>query len=184
MKYPNRIQAALLLDAHFDGLEAAMRDFARIAEMKSGATLKIPEEHPGVFYRLYGGGDELMLTFEYVDAAPSVELFASALASPVTSLMAPDMKERVERAGSHILLEASHGPLGAADGTLANAALLGDPALAPDHPVAFESRLEALALMARVVSDHVTPAAIHWTQSNQLFELDTFEALASGGSGP
>lgn len=183
MKYPNRIQAALLLDARFEELDALARDFARIAEMKSGATFNVPEHHPGAFVRMFGGSDDLMLTFEYIDSPPNTSLFASALASPVTSIRSPDMPDRIGRARSHILLEVSHGAMGGVEEDPKIAPMMHDVGISGSstNAAAFERRLEALALMARVATDHVTPSAIHWTQSNQLLEPDAFEAMAARG---
>lgn len=183
MKYPNRNQAAVLFDARFDALDTVVRDFVRIAEMKYAISFKMPEQHPGAFYRLYTGGEDLMLTFEYVDAPPMGALFASALASPVTTMIAPQMPTHIENARSHILLEVCHGTLSPAEASPREAGVLHDTDmdLPSVHAAAFNRRLETLVLMARVLCDHIAPSAIHWTQSNQLFEPGTFETLASGG---
>jgi hypothetical protein len=187
MMHPNRIQAALLLPGRFEALDAVARDFMRIAAMKSGAIFHTSEHRPGQFLRLFGGGEDLMLTFEYVDAPPpQPEIFTEALASPVTSLFCPDMAERVKSASSHILLEVSHGtlaPLGDEPqiDTLLQATEAA-PASAPSNPAkAFTNRLDTLATMARVACDNARPSAVHWAQSNQLLAPDLFEEHAAIG---
>lgn len=187
MKYPNRIQAALLLDARFEQLDAVTHDFARIAEMKSGATFNTAEHHPGAFARLFDGESELMLTFEYVASPPDTGMLEGALASPVTTIRSPDMPERVTNARSHILLEVSQGTLGGVEFDADQAALIEELGAFDTgaNAGAFVHRLETLSLMVRVTTDHVTPSAIHWTQSDQLFGPEAFEtAVTKGFPGP
>ena len=160
--------------------------------MKSGGQFTMPERHPGAFYRLFGGGDDLVVSFEYLNTPPATGLFADALASPVTGLYDPEMKARVEAARAHILLDVSHGALGpvsGADASPTTLAMMADTATATgnaagspaSNAAAFTRRLETLALMARVLSDHADASAVHWTQSNQLLDPDTFETMAGGG---
>ncbi|MEO0643128.1 MAG: hypothetical protein AAFY47_06885, partial [Pseudomonadota bacterium] len=183
MKFPNRIQAALLLDRSFEDLDALTRDFARIAELKSGAAFSIPEHRPGAFTRLFGGGADLMVTFEYIPAPPQETVFEAALNSPVTTIRTPDMPERITDARSHILLDVSQSTLGALDLDPDKASFLqelGASALGATCDD-FRRRLETLVLMVRVAIDHTRPSAIHWAQSDQLFDPETFEAAATDG---
>ena len=183
MHNPNKIQAALLLDARFDGLDMVAREFARVAEMKFGVPSSVSEQNAGQFLRLQAGDQGPALTFEYVNAPPQMALFTDALASPVTTLLSPDMQARVSRAAFHIVLEASLSELPELDAHPALASAVDE--LGTNQPSqgheAFNRRLETLALMARIASDHAQVAAIHWTQSNQLFTPDSFEALAQSG---
>ncbi|MEM7689206.1 MAG: hypothetical protein AAF291_09300 [Pseudomonadota bacterium] len=182
MKYPNRMQAALLLDARFGGLDGIAHDLARIFEMKFGADFNTVEEKPGVFHRLFGGGDELMLTFEYVDGPPDQQVFAQAMASPITAQLCPDMGARVLRAQALILFEVSHGAMGGVEDDPKIAAMFQTLGVRQGAtPEQFNRRLETLTLMTRVACDHVTPGAIHWTQSNQLFEPKAFDGLSQLG---
>ena len=182
MKYPNRMQSAVLLDARFDGLDAIASDLARIVQMKSGATFNTIEHKPGVFLRLFGGGDELMLTFEYVPGPPDHGVFAQAMGSPVTTLLCPDMGARLIRAQAMILLEVSHGTMGGLEDKPGIASMFETLGLKQGaSPEQFTRRLETLALMTRVATDRITPCAIHWTLSNQLFEPRAFEAFATAG---
>lgn len=187
MQYPNRIQAALLLDAPFSGLDELASDCARMLEIQTGTHVRLAETRPSAFARIFSPEIELMLTLEYIAQPPDRSALSGALASPVTTLLAPDMNSRVNAVRSHILLEIAHGPLAGLEseprplGSLRDTGALRETDTAP----AFTQRFEALALMVRVASDHRAPIAIHWTQSNQLLDTETFETYAQGGaSGP
>ena len=171
----------MLFDQPFDCLEAAVRDFARIEEMKSGATFNVPENNPGRFYRLFNGDEELMLTFEYLEGPASADAFRGALSSPVVGMLTPDIRERIDRTKSHVLLEVSHGVLGGAEGDPKIANFLETIGREPDGATQeqFHRRLEVLALMSRVMTDQVKPLAVHWTQSDMLVDGDTFDQMAA-----
>ena len=111
MQFPNDIQAALLFDRRIGNLDEMVRTFVRVEEARTGATFAMPEARPGLFYRLFGGG-EMMVTFEYVDRPCNVELFQKTLASAVTGIICPDIRERLTRSRSHILVNVSHGSMG------------------------------------------------------------------------
>ncbi len=180
MQYPNRIQSCLVFDERIDVLEAAVRDFAKIEEMKSGATFNVPENNPGKFYRLFGDG-ELMLTFEYIEGSADPDAFRGPLSSTATGLLCPDIRERLSRSKSHILLEASHGALGGVEEDPKIAAMfeqIGRRRSGASQGE-FERRLEVLALMSRIVTDHAMPSAVHWTQSDQLVAGETFDDFAA-----
>ncbi|MEO0418639.1 MAG: hypothetical protein AAF249_07235 [Pseudomonadota bacterium] len=181
MKYPNRMQAALLFDQRTDRLDAIAQGFARVFKMKSGATFNTVE-HTGSFVRLFGGGDELMLTFEYVDGPPKHEVFAQAVGSPMTGILCPDMGSRLVRAQGMILLEVSHGAIGGVEENPKIAAMLDTLGMKQGAtPEQFTRRLETLALMTRIAIDEAAPSVIHWTQSNQLFEPKVFDGFAEMG---
>jgi hypothetical protein len=181
MLYPNRIQACLLFDRQHSALEAIMRDFMRIEGMRSGAQFNIPETNPGLFYRLYGGAEELMVTFEYVDRPANPEVFRAALSSPFTGLLTPDIRDRIARSASHILLEVSHGVMGGLEEDPEIASMF--EAIGRPRPGAtreqFERRLQVLALMARIAIEHAMPLAVHWTQSDLLLRGEAFDGLAA-----
>ncbi len=181
MKYPNRLQTALLFDQPHDILEAAVRDFARIEEMKSGATFNVPEANPGKFYRLFNGSEELMLTFEYIDAPANPDVFTAALSSTVTGLLCPDIRERIARSRSHILLEVSHGVMGGVENDPKIAEMFQQIGVkqAGATREQFDRRLQILALMSRIVTDHASPSAVHWTQSDQLISGEMFDSFAA-----
>lgn len=181
MLYPNRIQAAMLFDESFEYLEGAVRDFARVEEMKSGATFNVPETNPGRFYRLFNSDEELMLTFEFIDGHANSEAFRAALSSPMVGMLTPDIRDRIDRTQSHVLLEVSHGVLGGAEADPQIANYLETLGRSPDGATKeqFHRRLDILALMCRVMTDHAKPLAVHWTQSDMLVDGDTFDQMAA-----
>jgi len=181
MLYPNRIQAAMLFDRPLDCLEAAVRDFARVEEMKTGATFNVPETNPGRFYRLFGGDEELMLTFEYIEGPAMEGAFRGALSSPLVGMLTPDIRDRIANTRSHVLLEVSHGVLGGVESDPKIASLLETIGREPDGATQeqFHRRLNILALMSRVMTDHAKPLAVHWAQSDILMDGDTFDQMAA-----
>lgn len=181
MLYPNRIQVAMLFETSIDCLEAAVRDFARVEQMKSGATFNVPETNPGRFYRLFNAAEELMLTFEYVEGPAMQQAFRGALSSPIVGLLTPDIRQRLAASRSHVLLEVSHGVLGGVESKPEIASLLETIGRGPDGATQeqFHRRLEVLALMSRVMTDHAKPTAVHWTQSDMLIDGDTFDQMAA-----
>lgn len=186
MLYSNRLQAALLFDRSVGDLEAMMRDFLRIEGMKSGTSFHLSEDNPGRFYRLFAGEEELMLTFEYLDVPAVSQVFHGALSSAYTGIVTPDIRDRIARAQSHILLEVSHGVLGGVDADPQFAAMfdaIGRPREGATQ-AQFERRLAVLALMTRIASDYAVPLAVHWTQSDVLLSGELFDSLAASGTAP
>jgi len=176
MQYPNEIQAALLFDRQVGELDAIVRDFARIEEARSGVRFNVPEAKPGAFYRLFGG-DELMITLEYLDQPANPEVFQQALASTVTGIVCPDIRERLMLSRSHILVNVSHGVLGNSPEIHRMLQQINYP-LEGQSPGQFTRRLDVCALIARIVGDHAQAQAVHWCQSNQLFPGEAFDDLA------
>ena len=177
MQFPNEIQAALLFDERVGALDEIVRSFLRVEESRSGATFNLPEATPGAFYRLYGG-DELMITIEYVDGPADVGVLQQPLTSAITGILCPDIRERLMRNRSHILVNVSHGALGNSPEILRMLQQI-------DYPIAGQSlpqflrRLDVCALIARIAGDHAPAQAVHWCQSNQLFPGESFEAAAA-----
>jgi hypothetical protein len=186
MLYPNRIQAALLFDRPIADLEAIMRDFQRIEGIRSGAQFNLPEVNPGRFYRLFEGGEELMVTFEYLDRPADAGLFRPALSSAFTGIATPDIRDRIARHGSHILLEVTHGVFGGVeeDPKIASFFQTIGRAKSGATQAQFERRLAVLALMARIAAEHTMPLAVHWTQSDMLLRGEIFDGLAAPGNTP
>lgn len=186
MLYPNRLQAALLFDGPIRDLQAMMRDFVRIEGMRSGAQFNVPEVNPGLFYRLFGGAEELMITFEYLDRPASAEAFRAALSSPFNGIATPDIRDRIIRSQTHIILEVSHGVLGGVEENPEIAAFLSQMGRPQEGTTQaqFERRLAVLSLMARIVSEHAMPSAVHWTQSDILLGGEQFDGFAAGDSSP
>jgi hypothetical protein len=180
MLYPNSLQAVLLFDGVPPDLEAAVRDFARIEGMRSQAVITPTDAVPGRLHRLFLPAEELGISFELVSGPPAMQVLAPALGSAYTGLVTRDIRQRVARAKSHIIIEVAHGVLGDVAAIPAVANLMGELSMArpgASQP-AFERRLTVLALAARIAADHVMPLAVHWTQSDQLMSGEVFDHLA------
>lgn len=181
MLYPNRLQAALLFDRQVHDLEAIMRSFMRIEGMRSPVDFSLSEANPGRFYRLFHPAEELMVTFEYCEHPCAPEVFRPTLSSPYTGIVTPDIRDRLNRTQTHILLEVSHGVLGGVEEDPKIAAFLqtiGTPRAGATREQ-FERRLQVLALMARIAIEHAMPLAVHWTQSDLLLGGEVFDKLAA-----
>lgn len=166
MLYPDRIQAALLFDRPMRALEAVMRDFCRIEEMRSGTRFTLADQDPGVFYRLVDAGRELTVTLEYADRPCDPRVFAAALASPYIEFVTPDIRARIARTYGRVLFEVTQ-----ARGAGASRS-------------GFEQRLAVLRLVTQIAVDAVMPLAVHWTQSGILIAGERFEDIAAGGEAP
>jgi len=177
MQFPNDIQACLLFDRPVGDLEAIVRTFIQVEEGRSGTRFNVPEFKPGTIYRLFGG-DQMTVLFEYVNGPPNMEVFQQALASTITGIVGPDIRERLMRGRSHILINVSHGVLGSSPEILQMLQQIDYPIEGHSLPQ-FTRRLEMLALAARVAGEAVTPLAVHWTQSNQLMPGEAFDTLAA-----
>lgn len=178
MQFPHEIQAALLFDRRVDSLDAIVRNFLRLEEARSGARYNAVEAKKGIFYRLFGGGDELMVTLEYVDGPANMDVFQQALGSAITGIVCPDIRQRLTKNRSCILVNVSHGALGNSQQLLDLMAMIGRAPEGHSLPQ-FVRRLNACALIARIVCDDTPAQAVHWTQSNQIIPGEAFEGFAA-----
>lgn len=180
MQFPNEIQAALLFDQPFRTLEAVVRSFLRLEQMQGREPFNVSEANPGVFYRLFGQ-DDLMITLEYLAQPANMEVFQKSLASTVTGLLCPDIRQRLMGTRSHVLVTVSHGVMGPAlESSPDFKQLLGDLMPLEGHSLPqFRRRLEASATIARLVCNEAMPQVVHWTQSNQLIPGEKFEVYAN-----
>lgn len=183
MPFPNRLKAVLLFDTRIQALDAIVRGFARIEEMKTGTIFNVPDHQPDTFAQLENSEEGLALTFEYSGQPPVHSQFADALASHATTRLCGDMPKRIKRSGSHIVLEVWH----EGEGPDAKASVHEEwepekygLAQAEAGQQLFHRRLEILALMGRIVLDHAEPSAVYWAQSDQLFSSKAFDTAASG----
>lgn len=180
MPFPHDIQSALLFDAPVHHLETVMRSFVQIETARTGVGYNLVEAKPGVFYRLFGGG-ELMVTLEYIAAPAKAEVFKPAMSSAITRIYCPEMGERLMRHKSHILIGVSEGTIPSTpdiDRMLAQIGYQKPGATLPQ----FIRRLEACALLSRLAMDAVPASVVHWTQSDQLIPGEMFDALAAGSA--
>jgi hypothetical protein len=178
MTYPSDTQSALLFDKPFDHLEAFANKAIAVLSARSAAPFGVNECNPGVFYRIYGG-DDVMITLEYMNSRANVMLLDLPLKSPVTKLLCPDMMERVDAHKTHVLISVSHGVWGNSPEV---AAML-DKMSYPKSGTTFENfaqHLEVCELLTLLAQENQEASAIHWTQSDQLLDYKTFQIFASG----
>lgn len=179
MKFPNDLQAALLLDhpaRDFDGLVDAL---AKLLATIAGAPFNRPEFKPGAYARLFGPG-ELMVTIERVGRPPNPAVFDKAFGSFVTGLLCPDARQRVARAQDMVLINLSHGVFGDSIHQQFGALFeqIGMPREGGNLPQ-FLQRLKVLAILAHFATDQLGPSLVHWVQSNLLLPGEKFEGFAS-----
>ncbi|NIJ21364.1 hypothetical protein FHS95_003067 [Sphingomonas naasensis] len=172
----------MLFDRPLSNLETIVRDFMRIEGARTGAQFNVPESRPGSFYRLYGG-DSWMITFEYLDHPADIEVFQPALRSTITGIVCPDVRQRLMRNKSHILINVSHGVLGNSPELMALMASIGREMEGHSLPQ-FVDRLAMCAMIARIVCEHAPAQAVHWTQSDQIVPGDKFDVYAAVGTVP
>jgi hypothetical protein len=106
-----------------------------------------------------------------------VEVFQQALASPITGIVCADIRQRLLKNRSHILINVSHGVLGNAPEVMRLLQQIDYPQEGQSLPQ-FTRRLDVCALIARIVGDHAPAQAVHWTQSNQLVPGEAFDDFA------
>lgn len=180
MLYPNENQVALVFDRKLDDFDRIVAQCARLLEATYGQPFNVPERKPNAFVRMFGG-DELMVTIEHIDHPPSQQLFAQPLGSVITGLLCPDIRERLTRARSMILINVGHGVFGQAIHEQFGDffAKIGMPAEGSTLPQ-FKRRLKMLANLSRLAAELTGPSVVHWTQSNQLFAGEQWDQAAEG----
>lgn len=182
MQYLNQIQSVLLLDGRTAALEQVAGLFLKAEDQRARLKYTVPEAKKGVFYRLYCAETNFMVTLEYIDKPASAAVFAQAMGSLFTLMACGDMKQRLARHRSHILINVSHGLFGAAAQDAAIAAAFQRIGFNEGQSLAsYMDRLRTLVFLTRV-ADHVAPASVvHWTPCNNLLSKDAFLKLADAG---
>lgn len=181
MQFPDMVQAACLFDRRVTSLDDIVRTFMRVEEARTGTRFNTPEARPGAFHRLYGG-DDLMITVEYIDRPADMDVVRQPLTSTITGLLCADMRERLIRNRSQILINVSHGVFGGIAGDSRVAALLQQVGMASEGRSLpqFKRRLEVCALLTRIVHEIAPADVVHWTQSNQSLSGDVADTFAAG----
>ncbi|MEL7198430.1 MAG: hypothetical protein AAGL10_08960 [Pseudomonadota bacterium] len=175
IRLPNRIRCTLLFDSRIEALDAIVRDFARVEEMKSGTIFNVPKNRPDESAHLENADQNLALSFEYVSSPPEMTKMETALQSPVTQKLFPDIKSRIARSVGHLILEVWLND----NEALSDNQMLTDPEILALEQNRFHRRLELLALMSRIVFDHASPTVVYWAQSDRLFTSEVFDTLAA-----
>lgn len=182
MLYPNNLQSCILFDSRIGRFDEIVRTVKSVIDAKFGGAFNIPEAVPGSFYRLFGGR-ELMITIEYLEKPANVDVFRASLQSPLTGIMCADIRERLMRNQSHVLVNISHGVLGTVANDPSIAQMLDSIGMRKEGASLpeFTERLDVLALITRVICDNAPAQAVHWLQSDMLIPGEAFEKFAQMG---
>ncbi len=125
------------------------------------------------------------ITVERMDCHADLKGFQSVLDNPLMAKFKPDQVEAVYDHRRAILIEVGCGSVPRFSMIFAQTKLaeslgpLGDfaPNYAEDQ-AGHEARLKMVQRIACVLINELAPSAIHWTQSDQLFDASTFQSLA------
>lgn len=175
MKYPSETQSALLFDRPFLHIEAFANKAVAVLTGLYDAPFRISECNPGLFYRIYGG-NEVMITIEYMPSRANVALFDLPLSSPITTLLCPDMPARIEAHQTHVLIGVSHGVWGNSPEIAAMLDQMNYPKSGATL-AHFMQRLELCERLTQMAQECQQASAIHWTQSDQLLDHKSFTAF-------
>ena len=173
---PNAVQTALLFD---DNMPIDLHDFAerfQSEQAAQGVHFRLVEATPEhTFIRLFGTND-LMITVEQMFEPLSLQPFQGVLDSAYMKIVSPTAADKLESHKSAVLIDVSHGAM--PDEENINATLdeveLNKPGQSPDE---FLLRLETLKALTRTYGERREPSLVHWTQSNQLLNFQTFVTL-------
>jgi hypothetical protein len=171
-----------MFDRQLSSYEKIAGDCARLLAATYGQPFNRSEHNLGFFSRFFGG-DELMVTIEYLDHPPVMAVFEQSLGSVYTGILCPEARERLARSRSVILINVFHGVLAGEiqDRFAGMFADIGFPRQGATL-AHFRQRLKILANLSRVVLETEQPSVVHWTQSNQLVAGERWEVVAEGGA--
>ena len=159
MLYPDTLQAAVLLSRPMPG-HSGVTALAEAIGTALGAQGKacLHQHQPGSVEITCDAG--LSLQISHAPAAPDMALLAQPMASPITAMLSPGISQRAGASMAHLLLAVSQQGSGA---TLEQ----------------FLLRLDRLALACELACRKAPAIAVHWTQSNQLLDPESFATLAA-----
>jgi hypothetical protein len=178
VNYPRETQSALLFDQPFQHLEEVANKVVAVLSNRYETPFRISETNPGHFYRIFGG-NEVMITLEYMPDRANMALLELPLKSPITTLLCPDVPARIDAHQTCVLISVMHGVSG-------NSPEIAAMLEQVHHPTAgatlahFQQRLELSELVIMIAQESQPASAIHWMQSDQLFDAKTFETLGGG----
>ncbi|MGI9355945.1 MAG: hypothetical protein ACR2PF_12395, partial [Rhizobiaceae bacterium] len=128
------------------------------------------------FVTLFGTND-LLITIEQIFEPFNLQPFQGVLDSAYLKIVSPAATDRLESHKSAVLIDVSHGTM--PDEEKTNALLdqvgLGHSGQSSDE---FLLRLETLKALTRAYGEQREPLLVHWTQSNQLLDFQTFATLS------
>ncbi len=180
-KYTNNLQACILFDDAM-ALPPARSLQPFIEKMSSlGMPFEIMQETPDSVFMMGPGELQVMATFRPVPAELAV--FAGTVQSAVTSMLTPDVIERVSRHRSHLLVELHHGVLGGVADDPAIREMLSMHGMLPGASLGeFNMRVDVLGEVCRAFVEAKQASLVHWTQSNMLLSPDKFIGMFDSGS--
>lgn len=177
---------APVFDQHFGDLtaieprlKAALQDFG---DWKSLPGYNTPN-HLGL------ATDARHITLQRYDEKMELGGFADVLANPLITKLRPEMVKAITEHQRAFLIEVGCGSVpGFASALLASglhdALSDGKDSLGmgmSDDQAGYEARLLLAQRLAVAMIDELTPSAVHWVQSQQAFEAQTFKSLAGDG---
>lgn len=171
-KFPELIQTCILYDGDAKNFDSIIGLFLTAAGARSWKFNQI-ERKPNLFYRLYGG-PKLMITVEKMPQPAAPEVFNETLNSPFTKLTAPTGRADISSHACHVIIEVRHGALatnGEMDKLLDSIGYDGRG----QSLNAFKQRLQICAELTNFALVVGPAILVHWTQSNQLLESETFK---------
>ena len=178
-KFRNNLQAAILYDGHADVFRSTDLNKFRMAMLQKGIPFQVSHESPG--FVLMTGPDELQLSWTYHAKPADHAVFRTVLASPTTRMHLPDADDRVQRHGSHVLIEIQQGVLGSVQDIPKFATFFDEIEFPrPGHNLAgFNHRVDILADACMFLNQEKPASAVHWTQSNTLIAGEHLEDYLS-----
>ena len=175
-RFPHAVQICLLFDQAkpFD-LDAMVSGFVK-AEASAGNPYNVAERTP-LFYRLYDGTNDVMLTVEFMPGRAQDAVFERALSSNYNLLLAPDAKERIQRHTSHVLIGLHHGVFPDMGDKMDFMEQLG---VLPGQTVQlFQKRLAIAERVAVLVNDAAPVSLAHHAVFNVLVPGSVFAAVVT-----
>lgn len=171
-QFPNAIQTCVLFEDDAKNFDAVLALFL-VAAGERGWHFNHIEKKPNSFHRIFGGPD-LMITMEKMAGPASRNVFAQALASPFTKMTAPTAEVDIANTKCHVIINVNHGALPASREISKLLDSIGY--VGKDHSLeAFKQRLEVCAELTNFSLIAGRASLVHWTQSNQMVETETFK---------
>ncbi|MGX9354624.1 hypothetical protein ACS3SW_05530 [Roseobacteraceae bacterium S113] len=128
------------------------------------------------------------VSVERCDAPLALQGFADALANPLYQNMRGDLIEAIAQHQRALLITVGPGEVPGFASAIASSGLMDSLSDAGDMPFAnhvsqenYEARLLVAQAVGITLIDLLMPSAVHWVQSQQVFDGATFKTLASKG---
>jgi hypothetical protein len=181
-KFPHTVQICLLFDeAKPLDLEEFVSGFVK-AEASAGNPYNVAERTP-LFYRLYDGVNDVMLTIEVMPGRAQDAVFERTLSSNYNRLLAPDAKARIQRHKSHLVINLHHGVF--PDMGEKRMDFIENLGMLPGQTVQlFRKRLAIAERVAVLINDAAPASLVHQTVFNVLVPGPVFAAIVTQSKTP